>query len=124
MSDTDELPYYVERMMRDRFRDGAFLIITVSGSDDFLQLIGDDEGVRMDFPLITDRQISLESKIRLAAEMVGREVMENEGEGGERFLDIDVMAEVAEVARVCRVMLREVFGAGEGARLEFEEGVG
>jgi hypothetical protein len=46
--------------------------------------------------------------------------VESEGSGGERFLDINVEGTTAGVARACRVLLRDVFGVGEGAELEFE----
>lgn len=117
--DTTELHNHVDRLMRAP-GDGAFLIISVSGTDDFLQLTGDPQGVQIDFPLITKRQLSLESKIRLTAEAEGLVVVENKGSDGSRFLDIDIEADVAGVTRVCRMLLREVFGAGEAARLKFE----
>lgn len=116
--DTTELQDHVDRLMRAP-SDHAFLIISVSGTDDFLQLTGNMKGVQIDFPLITARQLSLESKIRLTAEAEGLVVVENKGSDGSRFLDIDIEEDVAGVTLVCRVLLREVFGAGEAARLEF-----
>jgi hypothetical protein len=117
--DTTELHDHVDRLMRAP-SDGAFLIISVYGTTDFLQLSGDPQGVQIDFPLITDRQLSLESKIRSAAEAEGLVVVENKGSDGSRFLDIDIEEDAAGVTRVCRVLLRDVFGAGETAQLEFE----
>jgi hypothetical protein len=115
----NELQDHIDRLMRAP-SDGAFLIISVSGTDDFLQLTGDTDGVQIDFPLITSRQLSLEAKIRLAAEAEGLAVVENKGSSGERFLDIDIEGHAVEMARVCRVLLRNVFGARDDARLEFE----
>lgn len=119
MSDADKIRHYVERLMRAP-GDGAFLVIAISGSDDFLQLTADAEGAQIDFPLITDRQRSLEPKIRLAAEGAGLPLVESESGGGDRFLDVNVEGSAAEVARICRVLLREVLGAGDDAELEFE----
>jgi hypothetical protein len=119
MSETDELRDYVGRLMRAD-DDTAFLVVTVAGSEDFLQLSGDSEGVQIDFPLITGRQRGLESSIRATAEREGLAVLENLGSDGSRFLDVNMKADAGEVARVCRAFLREVFGAGEGTRLEFK----
>jgi hypothetical protein len=115
----DEIEHYIDRLMSAN-DDGAFLIISVAGAVDFLQLTGDARGAQIDFPLITDRQRSLEQRIRLAAERVGLPVVENRGGGSDRFLDINVEGTAAEVARVCRALLYDVFGASEGAELEFE----
>ena len=115
----DEIEQYVDRLMCAT-DDGAFLVISVPGADDFLQLTGDARGAQIDFPLITDRQRSLERKIWLAAERGGLRIVESKSGGGDRFLDINVEGTAADVARVCRALLYEVFGASEGAELEFE----
>ena len=110
---------YVDRLMRSG-DESAFLIITISGSEDFLQLTGDAKGVQLDFPMITDRQQSLESMIREIAWREGRTIEENQGDGGDRFLDISVEGTPTEVAANCERFLRDVFGAGEDAELIFE----
>ena len=115
----DELRDYVERLMRAP-EDGAFLIVTVAGSEDFVQMIAGVEDVQIDFPLITERQRGFESKIRATAEGEGLTVEKNEGSDGAHFLDLYLEKDAGRVARVCRAFLREVFGAGEDARLEFE----
>jgi hypothetical protein len=124
MSNDDELRDYVGRLTRAA-EEGAFLIVTVAGGEDFLQMVAGGEDVQIDFPLITGRQRGLESKIRAAAEGEGLSVEENEGSDGARFLDMYVEKDAGRVARVCRSLLREVFDAGEDARLEFEsDGLG
>jgi hypothetical protein len=120
----DELRNYVERLMRAP-EDGAFLIVTVAGSEDFLQLLAGVEDVQIDFPLITDRQRGVESRIRAAAEGEGLTVEEVEGSDGAHFLDMYLEKDAGRVTRVCRTFLRDVFGAGDDARLEFEsDGLG
>jgi hypothetical protein len=124
MNNTDELRDYVERLMRAS-EEGAFLIVSVAGSEDFVQMIAGGEDVQIDFPLVTDRQRGFESKIRTTAASEGLAVEENEGDDSARFLDMYVEKDAGRVARVCRSFLRDVFGAGENARLEFEsDGLG
>ena len=119
MSEIHELTYYVDRLMQAG-DDGAYIIIHICGTDDFLQLTGDAQGVQIDFPLITDRQISNESKIYLSAESEKLPVVLNQGGNGARFLDVDVDGDPIEVARVCRVFLGDVFGVNEDTQLDFE----
>ena len=124
MSNVDELRDYVERLMRAP-EDGAFLIVSVTGSEDFVQMIAGGEDLQIDFPLITDRQRGFESKIRAVASSEGVAVEENEGDDGAHFLDMYTEKDTEHVTRVCRSFLRDVFGAGEDARLEFEsDGLG
>jgi hypothetical protein len=124
MIDSDELEDYVGRLTRAS-EDGAFLIVTVTGTEDFLQMIAGEEDVQIDFPLVTERQRGFESRIRAAAGSVGLTVEENEGGDGARFLDVYLEKDAGRVASVCRSFLRDVFGAGAGARLEFEsDGLG
>jgi hypothetical protein len=124
MSNADELREYVGRLMRAP-EDGAFLIVTVAGSEDFLQMVTGVEDVQIDFPLITDRQRGFESKIRATAEGEGLTVEEVEGSDGAHFLDMYLEKDAGRVTHVCRTFLRDVFGAGDDARLEFEsDGLG
>jgi hypothetical protein len=124
MNDADELRDYVERLMRAP-EEGAFLIVSIAGSEDFVQMIAGGEDVQIDLPLVTDRQRGFESKIRAAASGEGLAVEENEGDDGARFLDMYVEKDAGRVTRVCRSFLRDVFGAEEDARLEFEsDGLG
>jgi hypothetical protein len=124
MSDADELREYVGRLMRAP-EAGAFLIVTVAGSEDFLQMVVGEEDVQLDFPLITARQKSLEASMRATAEREGLSVEVNEGTDGSLFLDMYVEKDAERVTRVCRALLRDVLGAGEDARLEFEsDGLG
>jgi hypothetical protein len=119
-----ELRNYVGRLTRAP-EEGAFLIVTVAGTEDFVQMIAGADDVQIDFPLITDRQRGLEPEIRAAAGREGLAVEENEGDDGARFLDVYVEREAGRVERVCLSFLRGVFGAGEDARLEFEsDGLG
>ena len=124
MSEADRLLQHVERLVRSNVY-GAFLIVSVAGTEDFLQMSAGPGAVQLDLPLITPRQAALEPEIRAVAAGEGLSVYESEGTDGARFLDMDLEKDSARVAAVCRAFLRGVFGAGEGARLEFEgDGLG
>ena len=78
------------------------------------------EDVQIDFPLVTARQCGFESKIRATAESEGLTVEDVRGSDGARFLDVYLVKDADAVLRACRAFLREVFGAGEDTRLEFD----
>jgi hypothetical protein len=115
-----DLHSYVDRLLRAADDDGAFLIITVSGTEDFVQLIADCEGVEIDFPLITGRQKGFEWKFRSIAEFEGCPLSENRGDDGARFLDVELPADSAEVSRIVELFLVELFGVGPHTELDFE----
>ena len=114
-----ELPAYLERLMRSE-DEQAFLTIQIAQSEDFLQLTGSKNGVQLDFPLITSRQRSFESKIRNAVASANLAVLENYGSDGALFLDIDVEGPSQVVAGVCSRILGEVFNVGGDTVLIFQ----
>jgi hypothetical protein len=120
MSDLTKIKSYVEQLIRTSPGDGAFLVITVNGTEDFLQMTGDTSGVQLNFPLITARQMSMESNIRAVAERNGFVLVENKGSDGSRFLDINLSANASEAARVSEILLREVFRVADATKLDFE----
>jgi len=119
MTNLSKLQPYLEQLIHTSPNDHAFLIVTVSGTEDFLQMTGDSGGVQLDFPLVTGRQQSMESTIRMVADRNGLVLVENRGSDGSRFLDIDLSADAVEAARVCEILLREVFAVDNTTGLEF-----
>jgi hypothetical protein len=98
----------------------TFLIVRVAGTRDFLQLTAAPDSAQIDFPLVTDRQRELEPKIREAAAELQLDFRETCGSDGTRFLDCDLTATPAEIARACRQLLQRVFGITEDATLAYE----
>jgi len=98
----------------------AYLIATVSGTDDFLQMTGGPTGVQIDFPLITPRQQGFESTIRQAATVRRLKVKENRGSDGSRFLDIDVTDDSRAIAQICRTLMRDVYSTSHDTVLQYE----
>jgi hypothetical protein len=113
-----QLDDLIRRLMNSK-KDGAFLIVGVQGSEDFLQMTSVSTRVQLDFPLITDRQQSLESNIRRAAANQKLIVKEQRGSDDSRFLDIDIDGEPTHIAAVCRRFMEQVYGASE-ARFRYE----
>lgn len=120
MAKVSELSSYIDRLLRVGENGSSYLIITVSGTEDFIQLMATSEGVELDFPLISGRQMSFESKFRSIAQMEDCTVIENRGDDGARFLDVELPFSTSEVTRICQVFLSELFGVGLRTPLEFE----
>lgn len=108
----------VRRLMHST-SDDSFLVVGVENSEDFLQMTASPFGIQLDFPLITDRQKSLESRIRESAGRQGLTIQETQGTDGNSFLDIDINGEPGHVAAVCRRFMAEIYGA-TGARFRYE----
>jgi hypothetical protein len=50
-----EIEDYINTLMSGD-NDTAFLVIEISGTEDFIQFLNDEKSVQLDFPLVTDRQ--------------------------------------------------------------------
>jgi hypothetical protein len=115
-----DIPGYIDRLMRST-DENPFLIITVMGSEDFLQLSGSGGTVQLDFPMVTQRQQSLETTIRTVAASSNLTIIENYGTDGTLFLDIDLSGAAPAMAAICSKMLREVFSVSGTTELLFEQ---
>ena len=114
-----DIPSLVERVMLSPAED-AYLIINIHQDSAFMQMTGDENGVQLDFPLITPRQRSLEGRIREAATRLGLEAFDVDGSDDARFLDVEVNGEPRVVGAACAEVFREVFGEAADAELIFE----
>lgn len=100
--------------------DHAFLIIEVSGTEDFIQFSGDDRGVQLDLPLVTDRQKEMEAQIRQSAKNQNLVIIENKGSDGSRFLDIDIDGSPSEITEISKGLLKNIYGVNESSTLMFQ----
>lgn len=100
--------------------DHAFLIIEVSGTEDFIQFSGDDKGVQLDFPLVTDRQKEMEAQIRQSAKNQNLAIIENKGSDGSRFLDIDIDGSPSEITEISKALLKSIYRVNESSTLMFQ----
>jgi hypothetical protein len=115
----DDLKSIIEKIMKSTKED-AFLIAKVHETSDFIQFTGDAEGVQLDFPLITDRQRSMEAAFRSVAKKLNLQIVENRGSGGDTFLDIDIKGNAAEVAVIAKIFMEKLFGANRSTKIEYE----
>ncbi len=85
-----------------------------------IQFTGDAKGVQFDFPLVTDRQKSMESTFRSIAKELNLEVVENRGSGGDMFIGIDIKGTAAEIAVIARAFMEKLFRANRGTKIDYE----
>jgi len=119
MGTVDDIQTTIEKLMKSQ-KDDAFLIITIQGTEDFIQLTGDINGVQLDFPLITSRQNELETYFWKAAEDLDLKVVENKGSDGSRFLDIDINGNASNVSDLVKTFISNFLSVNRGTKLEFE----
>ena len=119
VGNVDEIESNIEKIMRSTKKD-AFLVAKVRGTSDFIQFTGDAKGVQLDFPLITDRQKSMESAFRSIAKELNLEIVENAGSGGDTFLDIDIKGTAAEIAVIGRTFMENLFRVNQSTKIEYE----
>ena len=98
----------------------AFLIVEVSGTEDFIQFSGDVKGAQLDFPLVTDHQKEMEAQIRQSAKNQNLAIIENKGSDGSRFLDIDIDGSPSEIAEISKGLLVSIYGVNESTALMFQ----
>ncbi len=101
-------------------KEDAFVIATINGTSDFVQFSGNTKNVQLDFPLITDRQKSMEARFRTTAREMNLKVIENRGTGGEVFLDIDLKGTAAEISVVAQSFMKRFLGINQDTRMEYK----
>jgi hypothetical protein len=115
----DDIENNIEKIMRSTKKD-AFLIAKVHGTSDFIQFTGDAKGVQLDFPLVTDRQKSMETAFRSVAKELNLEIVGNRGSGGQNFLDIDIKGTTAEITVIARTLMEKLFRVNQNTKIEYE----
>ena len=97
----------------------AFLVIEVEGTDDFLQLLTVSGILRLDYPLLTARQRSLEPKLRSAAAALGLKVKGANDDDEFPVVDVDIPTS-ADAAEIVQRLLTELYGVTASTPLRFE----
>ena len=98
----------------------AFLVISISGTDDFLQMKPAGSGVELDYPQITERQKELRAEFERVCQNLRLPVRISHGSDGSQFLDVDIKGSEEEITSAVRTMMVELFGFTDTQELEFE----
>jgi len=93
------------------------VILTVRGTDSFVQYSGGATGIQLDLPLITPHQQEREAAIHAFFAKQGERVIERRGTDGARFVDVDLPADPDRLARLTAGLVSEVFGASRIVKL-------
>ena len=115
---TKDLENYIGIMMLSAEK-YAFVIATVKGTRDFVQFSGNTKNIRLDFPLITDRQKSMEAAFRTTAKEMDLKIIENRGTGGEVFLDIDLKGTITEISVAARTFMERFFSITQDTKIKY-----
>lgn len=95
----------------------GLVILTVRGTDHFVQYSGVTTGIQLDLPLVTRHQQEREAEIHAFFARQGERVVERRGTNGARFLDVDLPADPDRLARLTAGLVCEVFGAYRTVKL-------
>ena len=98
----------------------AYLVISISGTEDFVQLGGYLGTAFLDFPQITARQQNLRAKIETVCSDLGLTLETNVASNGAEFLDYPLSGSAEEMAAIVEQVLVRVYGVDRGTDLEFE----
>ena len=99
--------------------DDAFLIVTIAGSPDFVQISGYRGSAELDFPQITDRQKQLRPRIETVCQNLGLGLRVTRGSNGMEFLDYDLPSDAKKIVAILRRIFSDVFEVTEATELEF-----
>ncbi len=87
----------------------SFLRINPKGCDEFFQITGNNRGIQINFPLVTEGQIALRETVELAARRGEIAIRETSGSDGSKFLDIDINESPDRITEVMLELMHEVF---------------
>ena len=108
-------PRYFKGLLKKAPLDGAFLVMTVKGTEQFLQFRNTANGFEVYFPLVTERQQSDTEKFRSACAELGLDVKDNDAS-----LNTYVKVPPEEMARIVTRLFQMMYATTERTPLEFE----
>jgi hypothetical protein len=98
----------------------AVVILTVPGTDQFVQFSGGRNGIQLNLPLVTRDQLDREAAIRAFVAERGERVIESRGTNGARFLDVELPADPDRLALLTAGVFSEAFGAPQTVKLTIQ----
>ncbi|MCG8334010.1 MAG: hypothetical protein MJE63_05805, partial [Proteobacteria bacterium] len=114
----NDIPRYIASLLKNGTEDD-FLIIEIGNPEDFFQFKNYQNELEIDFPLVTDKQKSLESRVRQALKDQNLVVVENKGSGDTIFLDSYIKQTNSDTSKVVQEVFKSVFGLNENTKLVF-----
>lgn len=115
----DDIGNYIEKIIKSGNK-YAILIATIHGSSDFIQFTANEKGAQIDFPLITDRQKSMEALFRSVVKELNLEIVENRGSNGQSFLDVNIEGSAAEIAFIVKRIMEGLFKVNQDTKIEYK----
>lgn len=113
--------YYYFLKLKEANNNDSFLIITIDGTDDFIQFKNIDGEYEVDFPLVTERQKSKEPAIKKACDKLGLKLQENYStDKKDKFLDIYLKISPNKLSDIVKNLFIEVFGTTSSTAYVFE----
>lgn len=98
----------------------AFLVVTITATQDFLQFTAGPESVQLDFPLITDRQREARPRLERVCAELGLIPTIQPGSDGSEFLTYDIEGTPVEIATIVRILFERVYDVVSGDELTYE----
>lgn len=114
-----DLPAAIDGLLKSPAED-AYLVVSISGTDDFVQLGGYLGTAFLDFPVITERQQELRDKVEAVCSDLGLVLETNVASNGAEFLDFELPGSANDMAAIVEQVLIRVYGVGPATRLDFE----
>jgi len=98
----------------------AFLIIKILGTNRFTQLIKKNNGLQLDFPLVTDEQKNSKNEIKKIAHEMKLKLTSNIRNKGTEFLDIYLEGGSGQIANTIEQIMTQLFEIDNNTHLEFQ----
>jgi hypothetical protein len=115
----DDLHKYIASLLSNG-ADDDFLIIKIADSQDFFQFKNYQNKLEIDFPLVTERQKSLESRVRQALIDQNLKIIENKGSGNTIFLDSYIDQSAPKASETVFKIFEAVFNINKNTKLDFQ----
>ena len=116
---TKDLEDSIAKMVQST-RKHPFVIAKVHGTNDFVRFNCGMKGVELDFPLVSDRQKSMEGTFRSIAKKMNLKVVEKRKSGDRTFLDIYMKGTSAEISAAAQTFIEKLFSINQDTKIEYE----
>jgi hypothetical protein len=110
---------YIDKLIKSTKND-SFLIIIIKDTNDFIQFTKTDNGVKLDFPLVTQSHKDLENQFRDICSKYSLNIIESKGTDGTRFLDVNIQGSSYDITKINQSILTDLFKINSTTALLFD----